>query len=368
MLSLQRLFPHVCLSFLSHASVFLASLCTSFPWWLWSNHFFVSLLLLLFGGVHVGGFLTAAFTLEGFARYSLCFLLFLLSKSSPARLTMTVAALSVAVALLTLCSVATQVVAAPRESRSCSLLFSPPSYTFLGGGFHMQLAIDYPAAAQEATFVFELPKSFFIDEAEAEQLYRMEVISSVPDRQGTEAVVMKDVTDAYTSLRMSSQYFFDIEAPVFKVNYTTNRVELSFQQLPETTALDAYLGTRASFKEKGSIDAIAVPVKARLVIPIHSRYDNLDITTRFSLKNFVLGESAYVHRCLLKMSVSGVADMRCGSKAFTSSATQPSLTADSQYQTCLELPVGLLDDLPYVYRALMGLLVAGAVIVILAIR
>lgn len=231
----------------------------------------------------------------------------------------------------------------------------------------MQLAIEYPAGAREVTFSFDLPKSFFIDEAEAEQLYRMELLANLPDRHGTSAEVMQDVTEAYTPLRMTSQFFFDIEAPVFKVNYSTNHVALTFQQLPDTTALDAVLGPRTGAKDTAN-DLTGTYVKARLVIPIHSRYDTLDTTAPFSLKNFVRGEGGYVHRCLPKIDLRGVADARCGGTKFKSGASTSSLQSNSQYQTCLELPVGLLNDLPFVYRALMGLLVAGAVIVILAIR
>ncbi|KPI85385.1 hypothetical protein ABL78_5566 [Leptomonas seymouri] len=267
-------------------------------------------------------------------------------------------AICVVVALSGVCATA-----AAAESRNCASLNSPPLYTFIGGGFHMQLAIEYPVAAQEATLSFLLPKSFFIDEAEAEQLYRMEIISSDTSHQGTSAVVVKDVTSAYTPLHMTSQFSFDIEAPVFKVSYSTNDVQLSFKLLPEATALDTYLGP---ISPGGAVDATAV--KARLVIPIHSRYDTLDTTTPFSLSGFVLGEAAYVNRCLEKVELSGTSDARCGGTHFASSASKSSLSDAQLYHRCVALPVGLLKDLPYVYRTLMGLLVAGAVIVILAIR
>ncbi|KPA83740.1 hypothetical protein ABB37_01982 [Leptomonas pyrrhocoris] len=254
-----------------------------------------------------------------------------------------------AVTLAAVCAVA--------ESRSCALLASPPSYTFIGGGFHMQLAIEYPVAAHDATFTFALPKSFFIDAAEAEQLYRMETVSDAADRRGTAAVPVKDITSTYTPLQMTSQFLFDIEAPVFKVPYATNDVTLSFKQLPETTALDTYLGARnAGAGADATASAAAV---ARLVIPIHSRYDTLDTTTPFSLKNFLLGEGAYVHRCLPKIELTGTSDARCGGKPFSSGVSESSLRDHVLYQTCLELPVGLLSDLPYVYHALMGLLVSG---------
>lgn len=242
---------------------------------------------------------------------------------------------------------------------SCALTQSAPLYTFIGGGFHMQLAVEFPIAAQHVALSFDLPKSFFIDEAEAEQLYRMEAISAAQDTQGTHAAVLQDTTAAYKPLKMTSQHFFDIEAPVFKVNYTTNHVELSFEHQSDSAVLDAYLSESAN-RVSG--------VKARLVIPIHSRYDTLDTTTKFSLKAFVLGESAYVQRCLPSIALKGTADARCSGTSFSSKATEEMLRAQPTYQACLDLPVGVLDDLPYVYRALMALLVAGAVIVIVAIR
>ncbi|CAJ1017081.1 hypothetical protein, conserved [Leishmania lindenbergi] len=249
------------------------------------------------------------------------------------------------------------------QSGSCVFLTSPPSYTFIGGGFHMRLALEYPLPAEDVRFSFDLPKSFFIDEAEAVQLYRMEVISASPVTQGMAAVVVADITSAYTPLNMSSQYLFDIEAPVFKVNYTENHVELTFQQRVDDgagSALDTYLaedGAQAQFS-----------FRARLVIPIHSRYDVLETTTPFSLLHFITSEGAYVRRCLVEVHVSGRADPRCSTGTYSTSAALATVEERLHYTPCLDLPVGLLNDLPYVYNGLMALLVTGAVIVILSIR
>ncbi|KAK7201421.1 hypothetical protein NESM_000204800 [Novymonas esmeraldas] len=247
------------------------------------------------------------------------------------------------------------------KSGSCTFISAPPAYTFIGGGFHMQLAIEYPVASQDVHLSFHLPKSFFVDEAEAEQLYRMELLSADPMKQGTSAIVMADLTRAYTPLQMASQHFFDIEAPVFKVGYTTNHVELSFAQRGDgSSALDRYL------TESGSDSAVSF--RARLVLPIHSRYDALDTDTPFSAWRFITGEDAYVRRCLPEVSMSGTADPRCSASTFASVATSEKLAEKAGYVSCLDLPVGVLADLPHVYRALMGLLVAGAVMVIAAIR
>ncbi|CBZ23594.1 conserved hypothetical protein [Leishmania mexicana MHOM/GT/2001/U1103] len=249
------------------------------------------------------------------------------------------------------------------QSASCIFLSSPPSYTFIGGGFHMQLALEYPLPAKDVRLSFDLPKSFFVDEAEAEQLYRMEVLSANAMTQGTVAVVVADVTRAYTPLRIASRYASDIEAPVFKVNYTTNRVALRFEQVGSDgagSALDAYLA------EDGA--QAQVPFRARLVIPVHSRYEVLDTTTPFSLLRFITGEGAYVRRCLTRVDVAGRADPRCSTGTYSASAAVATSEETPHYKHCLDLPVGLLDDLPYVYHTLMGLLVAGAALVILAIR
>ncbi|KAG5485961.1 hypothetical protein CUR178_07555 [Leishmania enriettii] len=249
------------------------------------------------------------------------------------------------------------------QSGHCPSLYLPPSYTFIGGGFHMQLALEYPLSAIDVRFSFDLPKSFFIDEAEAQQLYRMEVLSGNPRTQGMDAVVVTEITRAYTPLHMSSAYFFDIEAPVFKVNYTTNHVVLTFQQMTSKgagSALDAYLA-----KDGAQADS---SLRARLIIPIHSRYDALDATSTSSLRRFITGEGSYVRRCLTKVDVAGRADPRCAAGTYSSSATTATLVERLSYRPCLELPVGLLDDLPRVYHALMSLLVVGAVIVILTIR
>lgn len=271
------------------------------------------------------------------------------------------AALALVAVLLFCSSTLSGAAAVTSESGSCIFLTFPPAYTFIGGGFHMHLAVEYPIAARTTRLTFDLPKTFFIDAAEAEQLYRMEVISAESLTQGTAAVVLADITNAYTPLRMASQHFFDIEAPVFKVNYTTNHVELAFQQLEGGSgSLDAYLSADGARSK--------VSVRARLVIPIHSRYDVLDTAKPFFLARFVSGEDAYVRRCLEQIDVAGSADARCSAEDYASTATRAGLAERPQYQTCLELPVGLLADLPHVYNALMALLVFGAVIVILAIR
>ncbi|KAG5486765.1 hypothetical protein LSCM1_08021 [Leishmania martiniquensis] len=266
-------------------------------------------------------------------------------------------------ALAVVLAIAAVPVIAALQSSRCPLPASPPSYTFIGGGFHMQLALEYPLAATDVRFNFDIPKSFFIDEAEAEQLYRMEVLSGDPMAQGIDAVVMADITRAYTSLCISSQYFFDIEAPAFNVNYTSNHVELTFQERSDDDAgrvMENYLSEGSAREE--------APFRARLVIPIHSRYDVLNATRTFSLRRFITGEDSYVRRCLTKVDVTGRADPRCPAGTYSASATVASLEGRPSYKTCLDLPVGLLDDLPYVYYALMSLLVAGAVIVITAIR
>ncbi|GET85974.1 hypothetical protein, conserved [Leishmania tarentolae] len=249
------------------------------------------------------------------------------------------------------------------QSSSCAFLNSPPSYTFIGGGFHMQLALEYPLPAKDVRFSFDLPNAFFIDEAEAEQLYRMEVLSANPIAQGTNAVVAADATSAYTPLRMSSQYTFDIEAPVFKVNYTENHVELTFQRRAgddASSALDAYLS------EDGAQAPLAF--RARLVIPVHSRYEAVEPKKPFSLLRFITGEDAYVRRCLTRVDVAGRADSRCSASTYSATATVATSEGAPHYKPCLDIPVGVLDDLPYVYGALMSLLVVGAAIVILAIR
>ncbi|CAG9568910.1 conserved hypothetical protein [Leishmania major strain Friedlin] len=270
----------------------------------------------------------------------------------------------VVVMALALCLAIAAVPAVTTVQRgSCIFLTSPPSYTFIGGGFHMQLALEYPLPAKDVRLSFDLPKSFFIDEAEAEQLYRMEVLSADPMTQGTAAVVVADVTRAYSSLRMSSQYAFDIEAPVFKVNYTTNHVVLTFQQVGGDGAgsvLDAYLA------EDGA--QAQVPFRARLVIPIHSRYEVLDTKMPFSLLRFITGEGAYVRRCLTRVDVAGRGDPRCSAGTYRASAAVTTSEEKPHYKHCVDLPVGLLADLPYVYHVLMGLLVAGAALLILAIR
>lgn len=234
----------------------------------------------------------------------------------------------------------------------------------------MKIALEFPVGLENLKFSFDLPKSFFIDVAEAEQQYKVEMVevAQAPLEPTGDAKlvasVLHDVTKVYAPLQLSSSHFFDIEAPVFKVDYAENSVELRLR-VKDYDALKTYYDMAVENTASPNMESSTM---MQLVLPIHSRYDELDVNGTFSLYNFITGEPSYVHRCLPMVKLSGTMQVSCGGQKVSHRIVAASFADRPQYQPCLDLPVGVLADLPFLYYSLMIFLSLGAIIVIAAIR
>lgn len=206
---------------------------------------------------------------------------------------------------------------------------SPFKWGFIGEGFHMHFFLEYSFTTDETQFTFDLPNSFFIDTAEAQQQYIM--------RKCVSKDACVDVTSHYFPLSIRTAYLCDIEAPVFRVP-DTNRVVIQMSPKP-----DGFFNSLLDREGRHGY----------LQFPIHSRYEQLATGSSFSLSAFLREEKAYVFRCM---------------NSINSSQSEPFEVVDANPDDhCRRIPVGNLADLPFVYRSLMTLLVLGAVIVVLAL-
>lgn len=110
-------------------------------------------------------------------------------------------------------------------------------------------------------------------------------------------------------MQLTSAYPFDIEAPVFNVKYRTNAVHITLRR-HFRYVYDDNVGKKdgnsdhAYENDDNVIHTQRTPVLARLTIPIHARYENVDTLTKFDLKSFATEETnAYVHRCLNQLQL-----------------------------------------------------------------
>ncbi|EPY23857.1 hypothetical protein STCU_04606 [Strigomonas culicis] len=223
-----------------------------------------------------------------------------------------------------------------------------PSYAFVGKGFHMELEVAFPMAYSFYNVSIVLPSDFFFDVAECEQQFRiLRVPVDYPVGRRQEAASPPvDVTDAFSKLRVTTDYFFDIEAPVFKVQYTENTAVFLFERLGTAPA---------------AADGVAHSVKGLLVLPIHARYEQVDTDTQFSAHALLFGERVSVSRCLSKVSV------RAGGEARVWDHIEATTSGAAGEGHCSIIPVGVLQDISIVYFMLMSLLVMGTLIVALCV-
>lgn len=217
-----------------------------------------------------------------------------------------------------------------------------------GGGFHLDLEVFYALHMNRINVTITLPPSFFVDVAEAEQLYRMEH----HHHDGS----THDATSLATDVRVWSDLPVDIEAPVFKVPQVPNHVYMSWS-VHHTSSNTASLTTTTTREGRGGYGV--------LVMPIHTRYEELDVRSPFSVARFWSPAATKwnsVQRCLENITVSGTAMEVCGDERII---TLP--TSNDASGRCTRIPVGSLGDLPIVYWWLMSMLVFGAVIVVVMI-
>ncbi|EPY43886.1 hypothetical protein AGDE_00034 [Angomonas deanei] len=185
---------------------------------------------------------------------------------------------------------------------------------FLGSGFHMRLNLEVPVDSNDTGVITSLDPSFFFDIEEVQS--QSQVFVNGEDRTSEFLVIADSVMP------------FDIEAPVFNINYSENQVVIM-------------IAKKSSSEFKGT---------GQLRLPIHARYEHLDAKAEFSLWKLVNGESSYVNRCV------GPFQVKRGDEYYGETP-----------KYCIDIPTGVLQDLPFVYRSLVSLLIAGSVVVVLAI-
>ncbi|KAH9586610.1 Glycosylphosphatidylinositol-mannosyltransferase I [Trypanosoma melophagium] len=211
---------------------------------------------------------------------------------------------------------------------------------FRGGGYHMQFDVEFPLALDTVRVSLELPHSFFFDAAEVEQLYSLTTVEGEVD-----------ITNQYTPLSIASSFFFDIEAPAFRIPYKTNEVNFTFTRLPSAKL------------HRG---------KGLLLLPIHARYDEVDTVTPFSIQAFFKRDT-FVERCIPAVMLSGgVQETSCYVESvkmenYSNSSDSRRMDKTIPTRNCQHIPVGILSSLPFVYTALGILQCVGALIVILSL-
>ncbi|ESL06577.1 hypothetical protein TRSC58_05747 [Trypanosoma rangeli SC58] len=211
-----------------------------------------------------------------------------------------------------------------------------------GAGYHMQLTVEFPLHYEEVEILCELPKTFFFDVDEAEQMYTI----TTPDGM--------DLRDGYTPLHINSTFIFDIEAPVFHVAYEVNNVRFFFMRLQSNKTAAA----KQTSARKGS-----------LLLPIHARYEEADAVTPFSLRAFFNRES-FVRRCISSVTVYDAKTAeRCHALPAPPAEGRRSpngglTTKSNRPSSCQDVPVPLFMSLPMVYVSLIALQCVGAAVVV----
>lgn len=205
-------------------------------------------------------------------------------------------------------------------------------FGFIGEGFHVQFYIDLhrPVEVNHKTedamhVELNLPRAYFVDIPEVEQMCTLFVDGATSDG-GIAA-----------RCAMSSQYIFDIEAPIFRTEYETNLVKLDV-----------------------TLPAVAQHAKViRVQFPMHTRYEVVDTTRPFSWDDFLYPlEGSHKLRCIESSAVQITMPNHGEVSVVTNEAVGP-------HRHCIAFPQGILSHLPVVYRLTMGLLAVGSLFVFL---
>jgi hypothetical protein len=201
-------------------------------------------------------------------------------------------------------------------------------------GFHTKLLISLQSNVQLSgdggtlQVTFDLLNTFFLDKFEVDQ--QTDVIAL------TEGPAPMLPLPEFRLVGMESTYPFDIEAPTFTTPYATNRVTLTVQ----------------CAKSSGAESCVA-PRGLRLELPIHLRYEDLDAVTPVRVLDLLVG-SSYTRRC----SLAGSLEASWGGQSRAKSNSE---------DLCVDVPVGILSHLPFVYWSTMFLLVSAAAGLVLSI-
>lgn len=237
-------------------------------------------------------------------------------------------------------------VAAEVHQRSTASVLS---FEFVGSGFHQQLRLRFQfprhvSSKASSSVVIHLPKAFIFDIPEVLQMHSWELdgATAVGDEQQGRIV------------SMSSEHVFDIEAPIFRIPYEYNTVQLTLK-FPSTAR--SQTGVHSGHHD------VAV------LLPIHTRYETVDADRPFAWSEFMRPIDSFVEHCISADDVHGqlegvdTADHVGGD---TVPVSMMRTTAGTH--TCVKFPRGILSHLPIVYWLTMGLLGTGALLVMLVVR
>ncbi|CCW71171.1 unnamed protein product [Phytomonas sp. Hart1] len=212
-----------------------------------------------------------------------------------------------------------------------------PSWELIGGGFHMQLALNFPIWAETVRVSITMDNTFFFDTEEIRHHYIVtgeNVLDGAKANQRKEPI---DLAHDYTPMRVELKEEFDIEAPSFNLPYQTATVSLNLERLATEES------TPSNFLEEG-----------KLILPIHARYPYVIRSSDVRDKDFSINvlfhgrEDAFQKTCLHDLKVSWTSNKFGDGE---SSNKRP---------LCHRIPTTVLEDLPIVYYSLIILLWLGA--------
>lgn len=241
-------------------------------------------------------------------------------------------------------------VATPNGARRAQQRIGSPAvaFGFVGSGFHQQFRISAKlprtAASSENVLhiMINLPRAFFFDIAEVLQMHTWENATSL---------ALSPSIDS-----MSSEYVFDIEAPIFRVPYSHNMVDIRIKlgSSPRPSSVSSANPTLSELQEMQTLSVL---------LPVHTRYEEVDAERPFLWSEFTATLDSYKRRCVETDDVH--AEIILGG---SNPPAMVLLSTEASKTSCVMFPQGILSHLPVVYWLTMGLLTMGALFVILLIR
>ncbi|CCW61061.1 unnamed protein product [Phytomonas sp. EM1] len=212
-----------------------------------------------------------------------------------------------------------------------------PSWEFIGGGFHMQLALDFPTWADTVRVSMTIDNTFFFDIEEIRLHYVITAEDVSDEGKASRKKETINLVHCYAPMQVESEVDFDIEAPSFHLPYHNATVVLNFERL------DTVESAAVHFLKGG-----------KLILPIHARYPDVIRSSNvqdgsFSPKVLLHGRhDAFQSSCLHDLQVSWT------SREFGEGKSS------NKNPLCFRIPTAVLEDLPMTYYSLVGLLWLGA--------
>eukprot|EP00331_Platyophrya_macrostoma_P027100 CAMPEP_0176463166 /NCGR_PEP_ID=MMETSP0127-20121128/35711_1 /TAXON_ID=938130 /ORGANISM="Platyophrya macrostoma, Strain WH" /LENGTH=198 /DNA_ID=CAMNT_0017855243 /DNA_START=251 /DNA_END=847 /DNA_ORIENTATION=+ len=197
-----------------------------------------------------------------------------------------------------------------------------------------------------AKVLIRLPKSFFFDIPEVLQMHTWEHSASNHDESHRGSIES-----------MHSEHVFDIEAPIFRIPYEFNKVDVVLR-LPYYSNADS--GSRSS----STMHDVSV------LLPIHTRYETLDDERPFAWGDFMRPIDSFVEHCIAPEDIRAELSLDSVEAVSASHDIKAAfmMKTAAGHTPCVKFPRGILSHLPYIYWLTMLLLAAGALLVIAVIR